>query len=53
MTDLVKFGLYITYDMRRDLRIYCAQHDRSVSDLIREILEDWMQSQKVNGLGDK
>ncbi|AOS58367.1 conserved lipothrixviral and rudiviral protein [Sulfolobus islandicus filamentous virus 2] len=41
--EKVSFGIYIPKSLKKRLKVYCAEHDRRVNDVIKEALEEYLQ----------
>ncbi|AAL27724.1 Arc-like repressor [Sulfolobus islandicus filamentous virus] len=41
--EKVSFGITIPKSLKTRLKIYCAQNDKKIQDVIREALEEYLQ----------
>lgn len=46
MADKVRLGVYVTPELRQRLKVACAKHDRSVTELLTELIEAWLKKQE-------
>lgn len=48
MTDQVKISFYAPKELRRQLRIISAQKDTKVSVILRQLVSEYVESEKEN-----
>lgn len=45
--EKVSFGIVIPKSLKTRLKIYCAQNDKKIQDVIREALEEYLSKRET------